>query len=129
MGALKQGVMKLSRNSCAFADTRIQGHLKLVMQALHAVLVSRPQEQQKRGRTQPAKPVCLVVRRRNRELQSISLLVPHAAVVARDHAKAVRTWWEIRVLHLADVDHLSPVAILVDSETSIAVSEQLICHN
>ena len=60
-----------------------------MMQLPETRLIGRPQQRHKEHRAERAEPVRLVVRRGDGELQGIALLVPHPAVVAGDHAKAV----------------------------------------
>jgi hypothetical protein len=57
-------------------------------------------------------PGGLIVSRINGELQAVSCLLPHTAVVASDDAEAVRAWRSIRVLHPELVDSRSPVTVL-----------------
>src|SRR5208283_6199085 len=46
------------------------------------------------------------------KVQCVAGFIPYAAVIAGDHAEAVATRFEIRILHLAIVDHLNPVRVL-----------------
>ena len=112
MKALQQSVVQIAGDTCALADARVQRHIELMMQLPDTEQVDRPQQRPKCDHTESAKPIRLVVRRGDGELQGIALLVPYSAVVARDHAKAVMAGRKVRVLRLAVVDHFPPVLIL-----------------
>src|SRR5262249_11777759 len=84
-----------------------------------AIAIHRPEQREERDyRCRPYRRA-LVPRGRDRELQDVPGLVPHAAVVAGDDAEAVRARTQIAVVRLAVSAHLTPVVILAfepDSE-------------
>src|SRR4029450_12225544 len=65
-------------------------------------------KQHSQGQKEPGR---LVEGRGDTEIKKVALLVPDAAVVARHYAKAVVTRREVRILHLAVVDHLKPIPV------------------
>src|SRR5262249_28166950 len=110
--ALKQSVVKVPCNPCALAHAGLERQVELMLQLPDTPQVHRPQQRQQDARAESAKPIRLVVRWGNGELDGISLLVPNATVVARHHAKPVGAWCEIGVLCMSHVDYLFPVMIL-----------------
>ena len=112
MKALQQGVVKITCNSRTLADPRLQCHLKLMMHLPQTPLVGRPQQSQDGDCAEGAKPIGLPVRRGHRKVEERALFVPHSAVVRGFDAESVMVRREIRVLNLAFVDHLAPVAVL-----------------
>src|SRR5208337_2186637 len=74
--------------------------------------VAERQEGQNHSRAEGAKPVRLVISWSNGKLEHVALLVPHTAVIARDHTKPVGARSEIRILDLAFVYDLPPLRIL-----------------
>src|SRR4030095_16043939 len=72
----------------------------------------RPQQPRKHGDAQGAKPVRLIHRGRDGEIQHRARLVPHAIVVRRRDVKPVVTRREIRIAYRALVDDISPTWIL-----------------
>src|ERR1700723_490173 len=112
MKALKQGVVKVTRNSGALIDTRAQCHLELMMHLPQTPLVGRPQQRQDEGCAEGAKPIGLPVGRGHRKIEECVLFVPRSAVVRGFDAESVMARREIRVLNLSVVDHLAPIAIL-----------------
>src|SRR5215469_3175719 len=58
------------------------------------------------------KPVRLIPRRRNHEVQRRAFFVPQSAVVGGHDTEAIVAWRQVRVLRLAVVDDFLPVAVL-----------------
>ena len=112
METLQQRVVQLPRNAGALAHSRVERHLETVMQLPDPDPVASPEQPQSTRRAERTEPGGLVVRWRDRELQHVALFVPHTAVVGGDDAEPVRAWTQIRILHVALVDDLSPVAVL-----------------
>src|SRR5258708_781061 len=73
--------------------------------------IQRPQQYQKSGRARRAKPGGLVVRRVDGKIERRAGLVPHAAVVAGDHAETVIAWRKIVIERLSFIANVLPVAI------------------
>ena len=71
-----------------------------------------PEQRQKNGHARYTEPGRLVVGRGDGEIQECAGLVPHAAVIGCGHAEAVIAGRQVRILHLAVVNHLPPVLIL-----------------
>ena len=104
--------MKFPRDAGPLADARVECPIELPRQLRDAPLIRRPQQRGEAERHHRLKPTGLVKRRRNREFQRGAGLVPHAVVVARDHAEAIKARTQIRILHLPVVDDLLPVGVL-----------------
>ena len=64
------------------------------------------------SRKQGAKPIRLIVGRRDREVQRVAGFVPHAAVVGGDDTEAVLAGREIVVKNVAALSASLPVAVI-----------------
>src|SRR5271165_2524832 len=104
--------MQLARNACALADTRVQRDLELMMQLPDTPLVGRPQQRQKEHRAEGAKPVCLVVRGCDGEIQLCRGIVPHAVTVGRDYAERILPGRQICVKRLPARTGVVPVMVI-----------------
>src|SRR5271166_2670183 len=105
--------MQVACNACALADPRLQRHFELLMQLPDTPLIRRPQQRPKEARAEGAKPVCLVVRRRDGEIQPCRAIVPHAVTVGRDYAERILPGRQIRIEGLAASTGVVPVAVIV----------------
>jgi hypothetical protein len=76
---LQQGVVQVARNAGALADSRLERHLETVMQLPDPDPVPSPEQPQPSRRAERAEPGGLVIRWRDRELQSVALFIPHTA--------------------------------------------------
>ena len=112
MEALQQSVVKLPRNPCALADARLQRHLELMMQLPDTPLVRRPQQCQEEHRAEGAKPVRLVVRRSDGEIQLGGAIVPDAVTIGCDHAKRILPGRQIRVERLPARTGVVPITVI-----------------
>src|SRR5262249_39193022 len=109
---LQQRVVKVASNTGAFGYPFFQTHIELRRQLPHSQLICRPQRRQKSSRTQRVKPVRLIPRRRYHELQRRTLLVPHLAIVGREHTESVGAWRQVAVVDTTLVDQFPPVLVL-----------------
>src|ERR1700758_141364 len=78
---------------------------------LHSELIQRPKECQKRSYAQQAEPNRLVPGRRDGEVQSRSVFVPHSVVIAGDYSEMVVAGAEPRIKSFAPSAYVLPVFI------------------
>src|ERR1700746_3784653 len=104
--------MEVASDARPLGYALFETHLELRLQLPHPQFVYSPDHPQKRRNACPTEPVRLVPSRRNHEIERRTFFVQQAAVVARDHAEAVMLRRQLRVLHLAIVDDLSPILVL-----------------
>src|SRR5271165_12790 len=74
--------------------------------------VGRPQQQQKEARAEGAKPVCLVVRGCDGEIQPCRGLVPHAVTVGRDYSERILPGRQVSVERLPASTSVVPVTVV-----------------
>ena len=116
-----------------FAYALFQTHIELRRSvARYLQLMDPPQEHDKKAATHASrKPVRLIPRRRDHEIKRLAVFVPHAAVVAGKNAKLVVLRRQVGVLHVTDVDQLSPVLVLafkLDAEAHLFRHGQAQCR-
>ena len=87
--ALQQRIVQISGDACPLADARFQPMLNCSRHLMEAKPIQAPEQCQKSGHARRTEPGGLVVRRGDGEIQGRAGLVPHAAVIAGDHAEAV----------------------------------------
>src|SRR5271166_5387366 len=104
--------MQLACNACALADTRVQRYLELMLQLPDTPPVGRPQQRRQEHRAEGAKPVCLVVRGCDGEIQPCRGIVPHAVTVGRDYAERILPGRQIRIEGLAACTGVAPVMVI-----------------
>src|SRR5208337_132638 len=93
--------------------------------------INGPEQRHKREYAQRAEPIRLPVRWGDGKLQSIAFFIPHPAVIAGSNVEAVSPGRQIRVLHSALVDDLSPVLVLaveLESEVHLLRCDQTQCR-
>ncbi len=113
MEALEQSVVEIASDAGPLSDARLQRQREFVAQLPEPDLVHCPHKRQNEKCAQRAEPIRLVIRRRNREFQRITLLIPHPAVVGRDDAEPVEARRKVRVVGVARIDRIrSSKAIL-----------------
>src|SRR5277367_262586 len=98
---LEQGIVKIARDAGAFLETVIEAGVHCRGNLPCAEPVGRCQRQCDRQSAERFKPWRLVESGSNRKAQDGAGLVPHAVVIARDHAELIVSWAEIRVESLA----------------------------
>src|SRR5579871_677221 len=110
--ALQQGVMQVARDAGALGNTRVQGSLEIPSDLPQAQQIECPEKSSNSHKTERAEPGGLPVGRRNREVERCTLLVPHAAVVARDDAEAILAGRKVIVEGLTAVADVLPSSIV-----------------
>ena len=104
--------MQVPRDPCALAHARLQRHLELMMQLPDAQLVRRPEQRQKEARAESAKPIRLVIRRNDEEIQLGGAFVPDAVAIRCDHAEGILPGRQIRVERLPARASLVPITVI-----------------
>ncbi len=79
---------------------------------MHVQAMCRPERQQDSRHDGPAEPVGLIICRGDGEIERVTGIVPHAAVVAGDHPEAVVARRKIGILHFPLVDDILPITVL-----------------
>ena len=110
--ALQQSVVKLPRNPCALAHTRLKRHVELMLQLQDTPLVRRPQQRHKEDRAEGAEPIRLVVRRSDGKIQLCGTIVPDAVTIACDHVKGILSRRQIRVERLPARAGVLPITVI-----------------
>src|SRR5437762_3634637 len=94
---------------------------------MEAVPMQRPEQSQKSGHARRLEPTRLIVCRVDGKIEGCSGLVPHAAVVAGDHAEAVVAWRKIVIECLPPSACVLPITIVafqLDAKTDLLRRDQ-----
>ena len=108
---LQQRVVEVTRDAGSLGDTRVQCHLQLSSQLPETQLPGRPQQPREQGGAQRAKPVRLIHRGRNGEIQRRARLVPDTAVIGSHDAEAIGPGRQVGVERLAAIAGFLPVVV------------------
>ena len=109
--ALKQRVVQFPRDAGPFVDAFLEPSLVRACDLTNSHEVGRPQHGEGHSDPEHFEPARLVVRRRDREFQRCTRLVPDAAVVAALHAELIGPRREVGVEGLSPRADVLPVAV------------------
>jgi hypothetical protein len=79
--------MELASDTRSFTHPCFDGRVEFSLQLPDAQLIRRPQQRQEGCPAEGAKPIRLVIRRRDGEIQLGGALIPDAVAIGCDHAK------------------------------------------
>ena len=104
--------MQIPCDAGSLGDALFQTHVEVAPHVLQTQLIKHAKQCQKSGGARHAEPGGLVIRRGDGEIEGCAGLIPHAAVVAGDHAEAVVARRKIRIECLPAIAHVLPFAIV-----------------
>ena len=81
--------MKVSRNASPLMQALIEAGAYSFSNPPHSQSIDRPRDKEKGHSAKDAERIRLIPGARNTEVQACALIVPHAVVIASDHAKTV----------------------------------------
>ena len=104
--------MELASDTRSFTHPCFDGRVEFSLQLPDAQLIRRPQQRQEGCPAEGAKPIRLVIRRRDGEIQLCRGIVPQAVTVGCDSAKRILPGRQVRIEGLAACTGVVPVMVI-----------------
>ena len=111
MKALQQRIVQLARDTRALVDAFVEASLVLTCDLADADAIAGPHQHDGGYRDQRLEPSRLGIRRRNRERERCTGVVPYSAVVAGPHPKRVRAGSQIGIERLSPRADILPLGV------------------
>src|SRR6266536_4251428 len=122
--ALQKSIVQISSDSLALFESLFHACSHLSRHLTQPQLVDHAEQHEKSYREQHPEPGGLVIGRSDGEIEVSAGLVPHAAVVARDHAEAVVAGRKIGIEGLPAIAGVLPIAVV----TFQHVAKEYLCR-